>query len=240
METSAICSVDSGRSWADAIAVQWTAKALRLKINVWGEDSHANPPITQMYDYSNGIEYRVINLAWVTFRLGVGHYEPIAHSKLDLEVVKLTNPAKTMSTDVQVTQPYEIPKDFSTQEKVVKRLLGEEMSVVRETMRRLLGNHLFCDMKSAEKIKAVIRACPPHIQVKLTHKKVKKYFKNLEVVHTSLQEEHALANKAREIDQSQPHNSEAVLAETGEEEEVRLHLKYYNTNYIYMKANLLV
>ena len=172
-----------------------------------------------MYDYSNGIEYRVINLAWVTFRLGVGHNEPIAHSKLDLEVVKLTNPAKTMSTDVQVTQPYEIPKDFSTQEKVVKRLLGEEMSVVRETMRRLLGNHLFCDMKSAEKIKAVIRACPPHIQVKLTHKKVKNYFKNLEVVHTSLQEEHALANKAREIDQSQPHNSEAVLAETGEEEE---------------------
>ena len=48
MVTSAICSVDSGRSWADAIAVQWTAKALRLKINVWGEDSHANPPITQM------------------------------------------------------------------------------------------------------------------------------------------------------------------------------------------------
>ena len=77
MSISARDSWDKGRSWGDAIAMQWLAKALKLNIVVWGEDSSHDPPITQSYDYSSGISNRTIDIAHVTLEGFIGHYEPV-------------------------------------------------------------------------------------------------------------------------------------------------------------------
>ena len=77
MSISARDSWDKGRSWGDAIAMQWLAKALKLNIVVWGEDSSHDPPITQSYDYSSGISNRTIDIAHVTLEGFISHYEPV-------------------------------------------------------------------------------------------------------------------------------------------------------------------
>lgn len=43
---------ERGKSWADELAIQYTAKALRLN-KVWDEASTASPPISQSFDNSD-------------------------------------------------------------------------------------------------------------------------------------------------------------------------------------------
>ena len=73
---------DRGRSWGDAVAIQWAAKAFKMKINVWDEGSVATPPISACFDYSGDIMYRVIDMAHITMNGMVEHYEPIVPSPI--------------------------------------------------------------------------------------------------------------------------------------------------------------
>ena len=75
-------SPDRDRSWGDAVAIQWAAKAFKIKINLWDEGSVATPPISASFDYSGDIMYRVVDLAHITMNGMVEHYEPIVPSPI--------------------------------------------------------------------------------------------------------------------------------------------------------------
>ena len=78
-------------------------------------------------------------------------------------------------------------------EKVVKKLTDSEMAIVREFGRRLRSNALYNGLKRTEKVKAVIKACPPQIQLKLTNKKVKTYITDFEIEQRQLEKVQVLA-----------------------------------------------
>ena len=213
---------DRGRSWGDAVAIQWAAKAFKMKINVWDEGSVATPPISACFDYSGDIMYRVIDMAHITMNGMVEHYEPIVPSPIAPAVhtvphscpnakphtnmkatqlvtpilqakpymrppfpsptvpfisAKLAQPSKPfmpVTPTMPVVRSQPAPCDRHPNE-TQRRLTTNEVSMLMEVIKGCHANEKFRILKSVERVKAVFGACPPSLQPKLNHTKIKNH-----------------------------------------------------------------